>query len=389
MKKKLTITLIAIYYAFVTINAQKVTRIDRLEELNTVTAALWNRAISQHDVIGSDFRGKQEIGNAAAERYNHSTDLWFPIEVYKRTIGGELIEFNILDYPLEIDTDHNLHIVPTEDYLADFKRSIDIAIRRMDGNDPLVDSDVDFGIDCSYDDFKNYKVKEMEFEIDLHKSTAKNYFAKDKPESPRVKSPGRKGDIVYAYGPWISDALHCFKPEIHPAEQIWWRNKINNQESFYHLILSCDQSDRFDDKDDFDETEIIGPNRYLKKIWAPRPLEGIFAILFVIDPAKEKAELTLAKIGVQAITSQFNDGKINYLVYKNDTVAVVKEPAGPDMLKVNFEKIHAGLDGKSLYGYITIQAQVGNGGTPEGGYLFLKATLKKIFLKKLAYPTTN
>jgi hypothetical protein len=334
----------------------------------------------QHDIIGSDFRGKQEIGNAAAERYQQAVDLWFPIEKQKRTIGGELIEFKILNFIFgdEIDTDHNLHIIPSYDYATDFRRSIDVAIKRMNGEDCYVDSDVDWGIGCKSDDFKNYRVKEMEFEIDLHKSTAKNYFAPGKVDAPVTRSGSRAGDMVFAYGPWVSDALHCYKPEIHPAEQIWWRKKLNEQQKTYHLLLTCDQSDRFDDEDDFDENEIFGCDRELKKVWAPRPLEGTFAILFAVDPAKEMVTVNLNRIGGQTVTSLYNDGKINYLVYKGDTVAIVKEPSGSDVLKIDFENLHWGIDKKTMYGYITIQARVGQAkqGTfdnSDGGYLFLSA----------------
>jgi hypothetical protein len=374
----------AVFILIIVMNGrgQKTTRISQLQPMDSARANLWGRAMLQHNIIASDFRGKIEIGNAAAERYNQLVDLWYPIGLYKHTLGGELLEFKVLNIPGEIDTDHNLHIVPTRDYRADFRRSIDTAINRMKGGDPSVDSDVEwFELGCDYQDFKEYRINEMEFEIDLHKSNAKDYFAPGKPNAPRIRSGSRKGDTVFAFGPWVSDALHCFKPEIHPAEQLWWR-KTEGASTNYYLLLTCDQSDRFDDTNDFDDGELIGINRYLKSVWAPRPLKGSFAIQFGIRPRKEMLQINLSIIGSKNLTSSYDDGKNNYLVYQGDTVAVVIEPAGSDNVKVSFENLCAGINEgangiEQMYGYVVIETVVGKNGVNnvpgEGGYAFIKA----------------
>ena len=208
-------------------HTQRVTLIEVLPELNSQTASFWNQATMQHDIIGSDFRGKKEIGNASAERFEGlgpAPDFWFPIGIHKKTIGGELTDMYIFD--LGDDHDHNLNIIPTLDFNNDFKYSIQVATNRMEGNDPLVDAAFESKSGCKKEDFENFLVKEMQLEIDLHNSNAKSYFSKGKPHAPRVRQGSKRGDIVFAYGPWVSDAGHCFKPEIHPAEQIWWKKDI-------------------------------------------------------------------------------------------------------------------------------------------------------------------
>ena len=81
-------------------HTQRVTLIEVLPELNSQTASFWNQATMQHDIIGSDFRGKKEIGNASAERFEGlgpAPDFWFPIGIHKKTIGGELTDMYIFD----------------------------------------------------------------------------------------------------------------------------------------------------------------------------------------------------------------------------------------------------------------------------------------------------
>ena len=310
-------------------------------------------------------------------------DFWFPIDNFKKTIGGELIKHYI--FQLGDDNDHNLAIIPTEDFQADLRFSMQKAIKRMDGEDPLVDDDVpETMINCGEpeeDRYRHYRIQSMELEIDLHETNAKTFFNTNTYYAPKINSQASKGDVVFAFGPWVTDAGHCHKPEIHPAEQIWWRKRNNAAIHNYFLLLSADQSHRFSDKDNFDVDEIRGPDRYLKEVWAPHPLKGAFAIVFTIKAGKERCYFDITRIAGQNITAYHNDGQLHYLIKDNDTLVVVKEPYGADQIKVSFQNICSGNftpnnDGSTnIYGFLILESQVGKSLAPfpqtTGGYQFL------------------
>ena len=364
-------------------------RLTSIATLDASFAAKWNQSQMQHDIIGSDFMGKQEIGTAAAERFGpggHVMDWWFPLDAFKKTIGGELIENAMFEVNLGEnlgDYDQNLDIIPTADFASDFRFSLQKATDRNNGRDPLVDDHVP-NTACSEDDYRDFRINWMEFEFDLHLTNARSYFDTHTANAPRIKSSSGSGDTVFAYGPWVSDAGHCHKPEIHPAEQVWWRKTHSSKKIDYFLLLNADQSHRFDVPDNFDEHEVIGRDRYLKQVWAPKPLKGAFAIVFGIKSGKERCYLDISRISGEEISSSYSEGQLHYLVYNTDTIAVVKEPPGADHLKISFQNVCSSnafnQDGtKNIFGFIVLETQVGRApvtSSPaqpaKGGYQFLK-----------------
>jgi hypothetical protein len=382
-----------------------IVRLNTIPPLNSSFEFLWNQSQMQQDIIGSDFYGKQEIGTAAAERFGpngHVLDWWFPLNAFKKTIGGELFANEMFEVNLGQnlgDYDQNLDIIPTADYANDFRFSIQKADDRIDGKDPLVDDDVP-NTACSEDDYKNFRINWMEFEIDLHQTNARMYFDTHTPNAPKIKSSSSRGDTVFAYGPWVSDAGHCHKPEIHPAEQIWWRKKVNENKATYYLLLSADQSNRFNKIDNYDENEIIGQDRYLKQVWAAIPQKGVFAIVFKVAEGKERCYVDITRISGQEISAQYAEGQLHYLVYKNDTLAVVKEPFGNDQIKVSFQKVCIGnfsfypSANNNIYGFVVLETQVGRAQTStneaKGGYQFLKVSKEiKPLNVSIKLPNTN
>jgi hypothetical protein len=368
-------------------------KMQAVPELTTAHGRLWDLANKQNGVIGTNFKGEQEIGNAAAQRSKGDIDFWFPIENYKRTVGGVLKRVNIVkiddlassssDFA---DYDHNFHVSPIADYQEDFDKAIEIANLRMDWKDPYVDPNRAVAVawgDC-IQKMRNRSVADFEFEIDLSLSNLRNFVDHGKSAYIRASNYSTQPDTLFAFGPWISDAGHCFKPEIHPSEQIWWRRRTSSFSSQHFLLLSCDQSGRYNDKSDFDETEIAGKDRYLKNVWAPIPLNGVFAILFAVEKGKQVLNFDIRKVGSQNVVQTPVIYKHYNLVVNSDTLVKVNYPGTDKAFKISFEQIFSGLDATGpnmVYGFLMIEANVGNQSTP-GGYLFLDVKSNIFPLKK-------
>ena len=56
-----------------------------------------------------------------------------------------------------------------------------------------------------------------------------------------------KQDTLGVYGPFVTDDNHGDNPEIHPAQQFWFRNKVKSKpgDNFYWLAFIQDASQRF------------------------------------------------------------------------------------------------------------------------------------------------
>lgn len=81
----------------------------------------------------------------------------------------------------------------------------------------------------------------------LRGSPARRLVTGDVPVPCADPGTGRHADgkTVCTYGPWVGDAGHGRRPEIHPAEIIWWREPVEGG-SEYTVLLVHDDSNRFD-----------------------------------------------------------------------------------------------------------------------------------------------
>ena len=356
--------------------------VDNRSSLPVATAQdidLFNKALKQLDVVGSGFYGDQFIGMTAAERSgfiaNH-TDTWFPIDGYKRTVCGTLTNYFAYDGSVFTDNDDdlNLNLVPT----ADFKPMLDLAT--VVGNRRAG---------------KTVTYEHIQAEIDVNDDAYKNFFYPGKPYAPKLNQ------LACTYGPFISDAGHDHKPEIHTAEQIWWR-----EGNVYFLSFMCDVSRRFDGLldgeaanqytvsqihntgDDYDTDNgrhtFGGP-------WAPRPLLGVYAIAFKVKLGSPTVNFNIEKMaGSNYFPVAAQPANAHYLVYQNDTIAHVTESDNLDM-NVSFEKLTM-TEGSFVQGYMVVRVNTGkdftgyanNARTDSGGQLLVRVTktvAKRPFIK--------
>ncbi len=346
-------------------------------------AARWNSADPTMGVIGSDFRGPQEIGSAAIERASNNTfipdwlNFWYPnkqkndhrsIVYFKRTLTGVIIDkitknwsfkvpesgggvrtisgdYDLSDAPhvsnitgTYQDFDLNIDVEPFADYMYLIRDSHPPARSFEKRMKDLVDSDHDPCIDPFF---------VVEAEIDSS-DVIKQKIA--------TQLRDRIGKQVAMYGPWIYDIGHCDHPEIHPAEQIWWTEYAPNKSPIYHLNVFADSSKRFLWRSQMDDGTKLHP-------WAAPPITGLFAIAFEVPMSTTIANLTEQRFEVKNVdffnvVPVSNVDKIYELVYQGKPL-VSFAPSG-DVFKVSYENV--GLKPGTtnvVRGFLVIETTVG------------------------------
>jgi hypothetical protein len=316
----------------------------------------WNFAVNdQMGIIGSDYRGIENIGSAAFERASNNPvipdffNFWYPqkqprdhrdIIYFKRTLSGKLLNSHIADITGTYkDSDLNIDIVPSERYkylITDGHPREYTDIMSAEWN---LTAHAYGQPDC--DDAKSVaEFTFIEAEIDF---------------DPQAKShlnsvlSHRQGRQLCVYGPWIYDKGHCCHGEIHPAEQIWWSDPFPGGR-VYSCNVIVDDSQRFWWRDQMDDGTKLKP-------WGAPPITGTFAIAFETEinaPAKQFNILVQDAYNHVTIPENFQR---HHLVYQNKTlIAVVQDPS--NLVKVSFEDV--GLVGaNTVRGFVVIEATVG------------------------------
>lgn len=318
--------------------------------------ATWENAINrQMGILGSSYRGTEEIGSAAFERASNNPvipdwiNFWYPqkqpndhrsVVYFKRTLSGNLVHSHVADISGTYqDHDINIDIEPLDEFrylITDGHEREYTDIMSTQWNGSFHQSGQASCDDA--DSVASFNFVEAEVDSDPNALAALNNLLNG--------SPGRQ---VSVYGPWIYDKGHCCHPEIHPCEQVWWGDRTPAGE-VYHLNLFCDDSRRFWWRSQMDDGSKLKP-------WGAPPITGVWAIAFeaqVNTPAKQYV------ISVQDADNHFTEGEgfeKHNLVYQNNTlISVVQDPG--NHVKVTFENI--GLTRPDIVrGFIVIEATVG------------------------------
>jgi hypothetical protein len=346
-------------------------------------AARWNGANATMGVVGSDYRGIQEIGSAAFERASNNfaipdwINFWYPnkqrndhrsVVYFKRTLTGVIADkltknwsgqvpdgrggvrtisgtYDRSDVPHVADIsgtypDHDLNIdvFPFVDFMYLIKdshapeRSTALAMK------DLVDSDHDPCTDP-------FIVVEAEVDAgNVAKQTLASMLAQ------------RIGKQVAMFGPWIYDIGHCDHPEIHPAEQIWWVENAPDRQ-LYHLNVFADSSERFWWRSQMDDGTKLHP-------WGAPPITGVYAIAFevpidtiaVTQATTKRFEVT--NVDHWNVTDVPDSDKVYNLVYGSRTL--VSFVPHNNAFKVSYE--HVGLKpgtNNVVRGFLVIETTVG------------------------------
>jgi hypothetical protein len=333
--------------------------------------ASYAHAESLMGVIGSDYKGAEEIGSAATERASNniaipdSFNFWYPQKsprdhrnlFYKRTLSGTILGGESQPRIVNIDGtfedyDFNMDILP----LANYRNLI------SDGHKPELSSlqaaklrKDNIGLSNPTGSFTNpctqpFTFIEAEIDARLSAKNALNSLAR-----------GRIGKQIAVYGPWIYDIGHCHKPEIHPAEQIWWsENEGKNRK--YNMNIFSDSSKRFWWRDQMDSGT-------KKRPWGAPPIKGTFAIAFEVeigsggkfglgDFSKPGKKFEVSNIEDFNVAANSNSNKVYNLVYQNNIL--VSFVPHNDAFKVSFEKVGFKPGTTNIVrGFLVIEASVG------------------------------
>lgn len=343
------------------VNGAKST-ITSLHAQSSADADYWKHAeIDLMGVIGSDYRGIEEIGSAAVERASHdfripdTIKFWYPQKerrdhrdiYFKRTLSGIINpDPESPPYIASVngtyeDHDINIEIIPAARYMYliteghEPKLSL-IQRLKLKGEHPR-------------DEIENPCTEPFTVvgaEIDMRPSAKAALFSLIRP---------RAGTQISVYGPWIYDIGHCHHPEIHPAEQIWWTENVGANKQ-YHLNLFCDSSQRF-----WWLRQLDGGTKL--KPWAEPPIKGTFAIAFEAEIPTVVFQGVTKQFEVSGVDSYnvaafFNYNRTYDLVYQGRTL--VSFVPHSDAFKVSFEKV--GLKpgtANIVQGFLVIETTVG------------------------------
>ena len=346
-----------------------ITTITSLGDQTSEGKSLWERAVNnQLGIIGNDYRGIEEIGSACFQRGSNNNfipdnlNFWYPQKrkrdhrdkaYHKHTLTGTVREARQANISGTYkDYDVNIDIVP----------------------DPH----------CMYMLTENHRREYMglmstQWHASLHKSgqpdcnDAKSIAAFERVEAEIAESYWPKGNHTYGrarladltliqtgkkmcvYGPWIYDKGHCCQPEIHPAEQLWWNNPIEDGKK-YNLNVLCDASRRFWWRDQMDDGTKLRP-------WAAPPVKGLFAIAFEVSLGTEtNINTTYKKFEVSYIDhynliSYPNANQVYNLVYQGKPL--VSFIPHNDAFKVSYEHVGRIPGTNKIRGFLVIETSVG------------------------------
>jgi hypothetical protein len=255
-------------------------------------AQLWEYARqNQAGALANDYRGIEPIGSAAFERASNnvaipdSFNFWYPQRqphdhrgadgYFKRVLVGTIREVHIaaVDGTYE-DHDVNIDIVPNPEYqylLTDAHPREYTSIMSAEWHLSLHKHGQPSCNDAA--SVAEFEVVEAEIQADgdIHSAAAQRL-------NDGILRHGLQE--IGVYGPWIYDRGHCCHAEIHPAEQIWWRdNDLATNQSKYSFNVFCDASGRFWWRDQMDDGLKLKP-------WGAPPITGVFAIPFEADLGK-------------------------------------------------------------------------------------------------------
>lgn len=338
-------------------------------ELTTETTAVctaeqngeWERVVN----LTQRVRGQDPVGyfiaDFPAEKFGIlNINNWHPMSGYKETLCGELHHFNVYDGSgAEMDWNH--FMIPS----AGFEFLITDTLPYKGGE----------GTFCRDDDWHSCVGENDCLEGEL---TPDQTFYEN-PWFP--KSTGAsvlEGQQICMYGPWIRECVHGHRPEIHTAEQTWWKEKWLDADLYWLLALQ-DDSNRFDEEDEFD---IEGAVPAEWRPWAAAPMTAQFQIAFEVNPAGPALHFEIGEAFAQNIVTSLDserradaDNGVQHAIEYNDKIVLTaneNQPKDTD-LGVTFADVCRQETGR-LRGYVTITTKMGVNNDGDEGYHVLFVT---------------
>jgi hypothetical protein len=310
-------------------------------------------------------RGHDPVGHAIdyfpAEKFGFANvDNWHPLSGYKETLCGMLHRFDVYDgFGSEMDWNH--FIIPA----PGFEFILTDALPYKGGS----------GAWCLDDEWHDCVGSDdcVEGELTPHESFYAN------PWFPKSGGPSDlEGEKICVYGPWIRECVHGHRPEIHTAELTWWKECLVGAERHW-LMLHQDDSDRFDEADEFD-TDGEPPAGW--RPWAAAPLAARFQLAFEVDPAGPALQLEIGEAFARNVVTSSHaelggdasEGVEHVVAYDGEVVLRAREAqAADEHVGVTFAELCRRPDG-ALQGYLGLATSVGVSNDGKEGLHVLSVT---------------
>ena len=328
--------------------------------------AEWNRIVDQQQGVRGEDPVGFNIADFPAERFGSVINNWYPNSGFKETLCGRLHHFNVYDGS-GAEMDWNNFVIPA----PGFEYLITDVLPYKGGS----------GTWCQDDNWHDCAGQDDCMEAEL---TPDDSFY----ESPWFpKSTGSsvlEGRDICMYGPWIRECVHGHRPEIHPAELTWWKERWQSADLFWLMALQ-DDSNRFDTEDDFD---IEGSLPAGWREWGAAPMTARFSLPFAAAPTPlggvvefgiGEAFARNVVTGEDAEASRDADDSTGHAIEYNGKIvlrAIENQPRDVD-LGVTFTDV-CRRAGNALQGYVTITTKTGVNNDGEEGYHVLYVTRKAV-----------
>lgn len=291
--------------------------------------------------------------------------VYFPFDAVKTTLCGIQAEYTWHDESFSDEADWNLNIVPDPFYasLLLFPASL-----------PYV-SDIrpcpcPAGAACT----PGSTVDCMQAEVTPDEHVYEN------PWFPHEGGASAADDKrVCTYGPWVGDIGHGRRPEIHPAEVIWWRDPMG-EDSSYTVLLIQEDSNRFDRPhwgEWYYRNADDAPPGWLP--WSAPPREPLVRFAFQALAGEPVTKLDVREFegfrrhvvtaDPPSLAADADDGRDHALEVDGMVVVEVSElQVVDDDLGVGFSGVCRSADDSRIQGYVDLRARLSRDDHGQEGF---------------------
>ena len=324
----------------------------------------WNNIVdNQLSVRGFDIVGSN-IRYYPAERKTLINN-WYPLDIYKQTLCGKLQRFKTHHHMVAED-DWNNFIIPDPSFESLYTDALPF---KSDG------IRIAFWVNT---DWKKCGDSDLCIEAEVTPDEAffeNPWFPMSTQISPLENSAGL-GPTICTYGPWVRERVHGNRPEIHPSELYWWKEKIGESDLFWLLQLD-DDSNRFDVPGDFDFGGEGDSPPLDWRPWAAAPRHNTFSIAFELDPRNEILTFNVGQSHNRFVkTKDYSVGvrdnsnsKYHAITYNGRTLLQVFELQPDDEdINVGFVGICKNILSGNIQGYLQIGTSVSESSRRKEGF---------------------
>ncbi|RPD48990.1 FG-GAP repeat domain-containing protein [Paracnuella aquatica] len=296
------------------------------------------------------FGGVLDIGNVV-DAFTENN--WHPLRVPKQIMVGTINRFGVHNWGTE--SDWNIHISPS----PDFESLITTALERIYANT---------------DEWSRTADGRYTIEAEITPPT----YGRNNPWFNNINEQTYLlNKQVGVYGSFVAERLHGYRPEIHPSEQLWWKENDNTTV----LLLVADASFRFDDMSDYSEQGSIGN----PKPWSlSKAQESLIKIPFSVNPNRQATAYSIINLmGRQgyygsASYPDVTSGTTHAISYRGrDVLTVFESSELGQYVGIGFEDVCFNASQNLLQGFIILKTAIGNGGDYNQGFVAMQIDRKE------------